>query len=284
MQDVDIETVEKIIDQLGDLPAAPEILAKALKLTSDIESKIDDISKYISADQTITAKVIRLSNSPYYGRVQQISSLFEAIKVLGFNQIKSIVITASTSRMFQSGSHTKIARVLWEHSLASALGARLVIQKYGGLDREEGYLCGLVHDIGKLVLLKTTPHVYEEIIAEVKKTNMSFLKVEGKVLGFNHVHVGQVLLSKWLFPTHLISQISMHHSTKPNQKEPSISLGRVIAIADSIAKYIGASFFEPYQAESVFFVGKRRVSEEDLISLRTDTEANFNYEMSCFYD
>jgi putative nucleotidyltransferase with HDIG domain len=286
MPDADLKTVNKIIDQLGELPAAPLILRKALKLTSDIESKIDDVSKNISADQTLTAKVIRLSNSPYYGRVRQISSLHEAIKVLGFNQIRSIVITASTFQMFQSGSHTKIARILWEHSLATALGARLIVQKYGGLDTEEGYLCGLLHDIGKLVLLKTAPHVYEEIIAEVKKTNLPFLEVERSALGFNHVHVGEALLSKWQFPTNLISQISAHHSTKPNQKEPAASLGRVIAMADSIAKYIGASFFEAYRSEneSIFFIGKRLISEDDLISLRIDTEANFYYEMNCLND
>ncbi len=284
--DTDIKTVDKIIDQVGELPAAPVILNKALKLTSDLKSNIDDISRNISADQTLTAKVIRLSNSPLYGRVKKISSLNEAIKVLGFNQVKSIIITASTFQIFKSGTHTEIAQILWEHSLATALGARLIVQKFEGLDKEEAYLCGLLHDIGKLVLLQASPQTYEEIIEKVKETNLPFIQVEGKELGFNHVNVGHELLTKWQFPADLISQISAHHSTKPNQKEHSMSLGRVTAIADSIAKYIGASFFEPYQAlsESVLFIGKKLISEDDLISLRIDTEAHFNYEMNSFYE
>lgn len=283
--DTDIKTVELIIDELGELPAAPAILTKALKLTSDLKSSIDDISKNISADQTLAAKVIRLSNSPIYGRVKNISTLQEAIKVLGFNQVKSIIITASTFKIFQSASHEKIANTLWEHSLATALAARLIIQKFGVLDKEEAYLCGLLHDIGKLVLLQTVPQVYEEIIKKIQETNLPFIQIEGKELGFNHVNVGHALLTKWQFPKNLISQISAHHSTKLNQKEHSMSLARVIAIADSIAKYNGASFFEPYQPmdESVLFIGNKLIDEEDLISLRVDAESNFNNEMNSFF-
>lgn len=284
--DTDIKTVNKIIDQLGELPAAPVILNKAIKLTSDLQSNINDLSKNISADQSLTAKVIRLSNSPLYGQVKKISSIQEAIIVLGFNQVKSIIITASTSQMFLSGTHAKTAHLLWEHSLATALGARLIVQKFGGLDKEEAYLCGLLHDIGKLVLLQTAPHVYENIIEIVKETNLSFYKVEGKELGFNHVNVAHELLTKWKFPTNLISQISAHHSNKLNQKEPLMSLGRVVALADSIAKYIGASFFEPYQAqdENVLYIGDKLISEDDIISLRIDTEDYFNLELNSLYE
>jgi len=280
------ETISKLIEQLGDLSAAPVIMAKVLRLTSDVQSNINDISRSISADQTLAAKVIRLSNSAYYGRVTEISSLSEAIKVLGFNQVKSIIVTASTHQMFQSGPHAKIAGILWEHSLATALGSRLIVQKYGGLDKEEAYLCGLLHDIGKLVLLQSAPDVYEGIIAKVKETNLPFQKVEGNEFGYNHVHVGKVLLTKWRFPSALIWQISTHHSTKPSRVEAQMSLGRVIAIADSIARYIGAGFFEAYEAETenVCFIGDRHINADSLISLRVDTEANFNHELNCFYE
>lgn len=280
------ETIANLIEQLGDLPAAPAIMAKALKLTSDVQSNISDISRSISADQILAAKVIRLSNSAFYGRITEISSLSEAIKVLGFNQVKSIIVTASTHQMFQSSDHKESARILWEHSLATALGARLIVQKYPGLDKEEAYLCGLLHDIGKLVLLQSAPDVYQDIIAKVKETNLPFHKIEGKVLGYNHVHVGKVLLTKWQFPTNLITDISAHHTTQRGQVEARMSLGRVIAVADSIAKYIGAGFFEAYVAEteSICFIGDKHIDADSLIALRVDTEAAFNNEMSCFFD
>ncbi len=282
--DTDIKTVDKLINKLGDLPTAPVILNKALKLTSDLQSNIDDISKNISADQTLSAKVIRMSNSPIFGRVAKISTLSEAIKVLGFEQVKSIIITASTAKMFQSGPQAEIANILWKHSLATALGSRLVVQKYGGLDKEEAYLCGLLHDIGKLVLLQTVPNVYHEIIAKVKETNLPFIKVEGKELGFNHVNVGRVLLEKWQFPPNLTAQISAHHSSNPNIRTPSKSLGRVVAVANSIAKYIGAGFIEAYHPdfEGDLYFGDKLIEDDDLISLRNDTEEHFNFELNSF--
>ena len=266
------------------MPAAPVILNKALKLTSDLQSNIDDISKNISADQTLSAKVIRMSNSPIFGRVAKISTLSEAIKVLGFEQVKSIIITASTAKMFQSGPQAEIANILWKHSLATALGARLVVKKYGGLDKEEAYLCGLLHDIGKLVLLQTAPNVYNKIIAIVKETNLPSIKVEGKELGFNHVNVGQVLLSMWQFPSNLTAQISAHHSSNPNKKAPSKSLGRVVAIANSLAKYIGAGFIEAYHPdlEGDLYLGDKLIEDDELISLRNDTEEHFNFELNSF--
>jgi putative nucleotidyltransferase with HDIG domain len=218
--------------------------------------------------------------------MSKISSLNEAIKVLGFNQVKSIIITASTYKVFKSGTHAKIAHTLWEHSLATALGARLIAQKYGVLDMEEAYLCGLLHDIGKLVLLQTVPNIYEKIIEKAKKNNLLFIQVEGQELGFNHTNVGQELLTKWQFPQLLVSQISAHHSTKLTQREYTPSLARVTAIANSMAKYLGFDFFEPYENsnEGVFYIGNKLISDDDIISLRNDTESQFNLEMDSFYE
>ena len=278
--------IDLLIRELGELPAAPVILAKALRLTSDLESNIGEISKSVAADQTLTAQVIRLSNSPIYGRMQRISSLSEAIAVLGFNQVKSVIITASTLQMFQSGSQAKTSRILWEHSLATALGARLTVMKYGGADKEEAYLCGLLHDIGKLVMLQSAPETYERIISEVRDSNSSFHKVERRVLGYNHVQVGQALLTKWQFPIEIISQIAGHHSTTICTPESAVTLKRIVAIADSIAKYIGAGFFEAYvpEKDSVCFVGDRLIEAEELITLRVDTEDHFNQEMNSYFE
>ncbi len=278
--------IDIMISQLGELQAVPVVLSKALKLTSNIESHIGEISKSVAADQTLAAKVIRLSNSPLYGRMQRISSLSEAITVLGFNQVKSIIITASTSKMFQSGSNAKISNILWEHSLATALGARLIATKYGGVDKEEAYLCGLLHDIGKLVMLQSAPEIYERIIAEVRGSNSLFHKVERRVLGYNHVQVGKALLTKWHFPTHLVSQIAGYHSTTLSTPESSVNIKRVISIANSIAKYIGAGFFEAYmhEKESVCFIGDKLIEADDIISLRMDTEYLFNQEMNSYFD
>ncbi len=282
--DTDIKTVNKLIEQLGELPAAPIILNKVIKLTSDLQSNIEDITKNITADQILSAKVIRMSNSPAYGRASKITTVSEAIRVLGFNQVKSIIITASTAQMFHSDTQVEISKILWEHSLATALGARLIVKKFGGIDEEEAYLCGLLHDIGKLVLLKQAPNIYNDIINKVKETNLSFIVVEGKEFGFNHVNVCQALLRKWQFPTNLTTQISAHHATNPNRPETTKSLSRIVALSDSIAKYIGAGFIEAYNPdlEGALYFGSTLIEDDDLIELRTNTEEQFNIEMNSF--
>ena len=285
-KDTDIQTVEKIISKIGELPAAPVILSKALKLTSNLDSNIEDISKNISADQSLTAKVIKLSNSPIYGRVQRIKSLSESIKVLGFNQVKSIIVSASTYKVFKSGVHEKIADLLWQHSLATGLGARLLAKRYGNVDKEEAYLCGLLHDIGKLVLLQTAPHVYEEVITKVKETGESFFKVENRILGFNHANVGNALLTKWNFPPNLVREIFNQHKTKIDVRENEVTIARITAIANSMANYIGASFFEAFthSHEDIIFIGKTEIEIEDYIALRLELEENFHSELNNFFD
>lgn len=279
--------IETIMRQLGELPAAPVVLSKALSLVSDLESHVADISRSIAADQTLAAKVVRMSNSPLYGRTKKITSLQDAITVLGYNEVKSIIITVSTAQMFLLGSQAaKISQVLWEHSLATALGARLIAAKFGGVNKEEAYLCGLLHDIGKLVMLRSAPDIYDRIVAKVRASNSQFHSVERQLLGFNHVQVAQLLLTKWRFPDNLVAAIAGHHSSAPHGPEPTTSLARVVAVADSIARYIGAGFFEAYRPEtdSVCYVGDRLIDIDDLIELRGDTEAHLEEEMKSYCD
>lgn len=282
----DKRTVNKLIEQMGDLPSAPIVLSQALQLTSDLQSSITDLVQSLSADQSLSAKVIRMSNSPLYARLQRVASLDEAIRILGFKQLKSIIITATTFQMFENCAHVKIATDLWHHSLSTAIGSRMIAQKYGKVDKEESYLAGLLHDIGKLALLQITPNVYEEIIEAVKTSEMSFTDVENRELGFNHSDVGESLLVKWEFPPQIITAIAEHHITNLKQRSPMLMPCQVIALADSISRYNGASFYEPYRSdlEGSVYLGSSELLIDDLISLRCEIESEFNAALNSIYN
>ncbi|KAA3631103.1 MAG: HDOD domain-containing protein [Calditrichaeota bacterium] len=284
--EVDYKTVDKIIEKLGELPSAPVILNKVMQLTSSLDANIMDISKHISADQSLSAKVVRMSNSAIYGRTKEINSLDEAIKVLGFTQVRSIIVSASTFNIFKSGTHTKIADLLWQHSVAVALGSKMITAKFTNLDKEEAYLAGLLHDIGKLVLLQTAPNVFEEIIAKIKESDQSFSEVAIKVLGFNHQHIGQALLVKWEFPTHLIEEISCYHNSNISEPEEVPSIARSIALANSMANYIGASFFNPFHhsTDDQIFIGQNEIDVDEFIELRLKFEENYHKEINSYYE
>ncbi len=281
----EVRTIDKIIEKLGDLPSAPAILSKAIKLTSDINSNIADISRSISADQSISAKIVRMSNSPSFARIKRVSSLGEAIKVLGFNQLKSIIITASTFQMFDDCAHANVAADLWHHSFSTAIGCRTIAERLTALDKEEAYLAGLLHDVGKLVLLKTAPNVYTELIRIVKDSQTAFLIEEQKELGFNHADIGAALLDNWSFPKSISVAVANHHKCNLAHAPASEQLARVVALADSVSRYLGFGFYEPYNSriDEEYYLGPNVIEGEQLIMIQCDVESEFNRELSLLY-
>ena len=275
-------TASKIIDKVGDLPSPPDILAKAIKLTSDVDSNIADISRSISADQSISGKVVRMSNSPVFARVKQVSSLDEAIRVLGFNQLKSIIVTASTFQMFGDCAHAEAATKLWHHSFSTAIAARMIADRLTALNKDEAYLAGLLHDVGKLILLKTAPEVYTELIKTVVKNQSGFVVEEQKELGFDHTDVGAVLLDQWNFPTHIMSAVAGHHRCNLAVGASREQLARVIAMANSVSRYIGTDFYDPYETriDEEYYLGPDVIEGDRLIMIQADTESEFNGELT----
>lgn len=282
----DERTINKLMDHLGELPSAPIILSQALKLTSDLQSSITDLVRSLSADQSLAARVIRMSNSPIYARLQRVATLDEAITTLGFKQLKSIIVTATTYQMFGNCAHAQIATDLWHHSLSTAIGSRVIAQKYGQVDREESYLTGLLHDIGKLALLQLSPNVYEEIIQTVKVSKVPFVEVENKELGFDHADVGKAILENWEFPTQIITAVAEHHTGNLKQRSPSLKPSQIIMLADSISRFNGVSFYEPYQndLEGSIYLGSSELPIDDLIALRCEIENDFNAELNRIYN
>jgi putative nucleotidyltransferase with HDIG domain len=282
----DSYTVDKIIEKLGDLPSAPPILSKAIRLTSNLDSNIAEISRSITADQSISAKVVRMSNSPAYARTTRVSTLDEGIRVLGFNQLKSIIITASTFQMFENCIHADMAADLWSHSLSTAIGSRIVAERLTALNKDEAYLAGLLHDIGKLVLLKTAPNVYAEVIEIVKNSHTEFVIEEQKELEFDHTDVGAALLEKWSFPRNILTAVANHHKCNLADASAAEQLARVVALADSVSCYIGAGFYEPYSIsiDEEYYLGPDVIDGESLIMIRCDVESEFNGELSLLYE
>ncbi len=280
------KAIDKIIIKLGDLPTPPVILDKAIKLTSDLQTDIDVLSHTISVDQSLTAKVISLSNSPIYGQIRKISSISEAIKILGFSQVKSMIITATSLQFFKSGSQINIAMALWHHSLSTAIACKLIAKKIGKIDKEEAYLAGLLHDIGKMVLLKTVPKLYTSIIEEIKDTGNTFEEIEMRELEFNNILVSNILLSQWGFPKHFVTEITDQHKCNLVNKSPSIKLSQILALADGISNYIGTSFYGSYNnnVDSVIYLGNRLITEEEIVELRSDTESMFFSELNDIYE
>jgi len=237
------DTLNKIVLMVGDLPAAPAVISAAMGMTADVQSNVSDVSRTLSLDQSLTAKVLKLSNSPYYGRRKEVETLNEAIMVLGFAAVRSLVVAASSHGMFVSDDSNDAGCKLWRHSLSTAIAGRQIAARIGHRDSEEVFIAALMHDVGKLVILEKLPDWYARIIEEVELNHDSFRRVESRVLRFNHCDVAAVLLDGWSFPRNLISAISSHHRPSSIQGgDAVISTAQIVNLANYMAKDLGVGF------------------------------------------
>lgn len=233
--------LDKIISTIGDLPATPVIIATLMNLTSDINTDIDKISRAILADQSLTAKVLKLSNSSFYGRAREVNTLREAIVILGFMTLHSLVIATSTQSLYQKTLDDGISDKLWEHALAAAIAARMAAQAVGYPGVEEAFIAGLLHDIGKLVLAQKMPDDYRRVIKQVEASKGRFYEAELAAFGFSHADVGSQLLDKWSFPENLSWAVRNHHQEIIDQQQQK-PLSHIINLGNYMAKNLKVGF------------------------------------------
>ena len=152
--------LEKITMTVGELPASPAIVSAVMGITTNLNANIEELGKVLAADPALTAKVLKLSNSSFYGRSKSVSSLREAILILGFYTLRSMVIATSTYSLYKKKGNDKSEQKLWDHSLACAMACRLVGTRIRHPQIEEIFIAGLLHDIGKMALGQKLADVY----------------------------------------------------------------------------------------------------------------------------
>jgi putative nucleotidyltransferase with HDIG domain len=214
------------------------VIQSVMGLTQDLETGLDKLAKAISADPALTGRVLRLSNSPFYGRSRQVASLQQAIMILGFQTIRSLVVATSTAAMFKHGGNQHLLEELWRHSLAVAVGSRIIAQRYRPALREEAFITGLMHDIAKAVLIQRFYEEYEPVLQRYRKLGAHETAAEQDLLGFTHAELGGHVLRHWNFPADLVDATRRHHDDDGDgsQTPDAQHLTRIVAFADALAK------------------------------------------------
>jgi len=234
-------TLDRIISTIGDLPATPAVIAMLMNMTSNIDTDIDKISRVILADQSLTAKVLKLSNSSFYGRAKEVKTLKEAVVILGFLTLHSLVIATATQRLYQKTVDDGISEKLWAHASAAAIASRLTAQAACFPYIEEAFIAGLLHDIGKLVLTQKMTEDYRRVVRAIEAARGSFVEHEEAAFGFNHAQVGALLLQKWSFPKELTEAVGAHHQP-PDSEGLYAALPHVINLGNFMAKKLDVGF------------------------------------------
>ncbi len=235
--------LKAIASKAGDLPPMPALAVQALQLTKDPRASARDLQKVIERDQALAARILRIVNSPMFALKAEVSTVSHAVAVLGMDAIRSIIMSASVQQILQTGmvkGHDLGTRLLFDHSWGAAVAARAMAQRTGYSNAEEAFLCGLMHDIGKPVLMKNFPERYSEIMADVYGNSTAFHPLELRAFGFSHAHVGALVAEKWNFPRQFIEAIGSHH--EPLEAEDHTHLACITNLANAMMMQMEIGF------------------------------------------
>ncbi len=233
-----LSLAEKVVEVLGDLPAMPHIAAQVLEKLSDDDSNPKEINQLITKDQALAARVLKVANSPLYGASRSIATLSDAVVFMGFDSIMSLVMTAVLKSMYSKVGFAE--KLLWEHSVGCGLAAKRIADEIHYQRREEAYLAGLMHDVGKAALFWHAPGVMREIMEEVYNEGLDFLEAEQCRFGFTHAQIGGAVANKWRFASGIEDAIANHH--QPELSPSSVELTQIVNAANFVIVAAAAVF------------------------------------------
>uniref|UniRef100_I2PXY4 Putative signal transduction protein n=1 Tax=Desulfovibrio sp. U5L TaxID=596152 RepID=I2PXY4_9BACT len=221
------------------LASFPDIYFKIRQVLDSPVSTPAQVADVISKDTSLTAKLLKLVNSPFYGLPHRIDSISRAVMVLGGQEVSTLALGISAINAFKDIPPELInMRTFWEHSVAVGVFARLLGAATGKNGGERLFVSGILHDIGRLILFKKLPHAAVEAIYYAKANQVPLYDAENEVMGFAHPLIGGLLLRAWKFPEALVATISCHHKPEacPGDLEPAI-----LHVADIMAVALGHS-------------------------------------------
>jgi HD-like signal output (HDOD) protein len=248
------------LEDIENLPSLPIMVQQIQKLIASPNSSMAQIGALIARDQAITARVVRLVNSAFYGFSTRISSIPQAIMLLGLNTIKNLVTGVSVVRMFSPEGNTELfdRQKFWLHSFSCAMGARMLAKALGRKEPEDYFLAGLLHDVGVLVLDQFFHEEFTSVLEHATEKHLDYYSAEKEVLEITHGHIGEAVAEKWRVQDFLMHTMRNHHDPSDigEGTESSRDIIEVVHIADVAANNAGMHMG--------FFIGQREYNERAL--------------------
>ncbi len=222
----------------------PPVAAKVLSLLEDDNIDIRDISRVIEADASLTLKLLRVANSPLYATRTEINTIHQAIITLGLNRLTNIVLGVSIFSKFLLSSQKFAAELMerfWWHASCTGMVSKSLSVKLNRFYKENEFIGGLLHDIGKLAMLQYDARKYYQVVDKVNKGALD-VEAEQEVYGVIHTQVGEEIAKLWKLPNELTAIIT--HHTDPSQAPNYKELVAAVRVADLLCEVWDAGFYE----------------------------------------
>jgi putative nucleotidyltransferase with HDIG domain len=253
-----VDYVERVLSKVKDLPAAPAVVGEVLRIAEDPKSGMHELSGAVERDPGLTAKLLRVSNSPYYGMRQNVGTLKLALVVLGLREVRNLILGISVVDAVRTDeADAALTRGFWVHAgrvagLARQLGLQLRLGLQG-----ESFVGGLLHDVGKAAMIRNFPDSYPALCVRYREDGAALCDAEHDAYGFTHAEIAAALMAQWGFPQGLVDAVRLHHGREENDLRSAAEplLAAAVRLANRAAH---ANLRDP---------------EEDLFALPGDVEA-----------
>ncbi|MCX6639608.1 MAG: HDOD domain-containing protein [bacterium] len=224
------------LKEIHDLPTLPNVFLNIMRVMRNPKVSIKEIALVVESDPAISMKILRLINSSFYGLSRTIDSVQQAIVLLGSNTLRNVVISVSIFKALDD--HGKKAgfnrEAFWQHSICCGVVARYIGRQLGNVGDEEGFIAGIIHDIGKVVLDRYFQPEMQAVMTEIRAKNLSFYEAERNAIGISHMEIGAYLAENWNLPEKLVTVIAQHHKIDP--ESPHAPLTALIQLSDMIVR------------------------------------------------
>ena len=207
---------EKLLQKIETLPTLPIVVTRIMQLVENPKTAAVEISKVVSLDPALTVKILKIVNSAYYGFPKQITTITHAIMILGFEDVKNIAMGISVFDIFKSKGVKDVVEFdrigFWLHSIAVGSCTKLPAKKLRYKNPEEAFICGLLHDIGKIILDQYFHDEFNAVMKLAQEENLLFINAEKRLNDMDHAEIGRVVAKKWGLPSTIIDSIAGHHN------------------------------------------------------------------------
>lgn len=242
-------TADDVIKAVRDLPSLPAVVSELLASIDQEDLDTHALANKITLDQALTAKTLRLANSSFYGMPSKVTTIQQAVSVLGFHSIRTLVTACAVTGSFPAATASGLDfPAFWRHAVASAVCAR-VLAPYCRVNPDTAFTAGLLHDLGTLVLATRFPLQYRQVVDYQRQHDCLSVTAQRAVFGTDHAAVGSALAAHWKFPAAIQSAVAAHHELPPPAPPGTpLPLATLIHLANALAHALDLTGQEGDQA------------------------------------
>lgn len=243
-------SLEDLIKKAGELNMMPQVARKVVDLVANESSTAGQLAELLEKDPNITARILKISNSAFYGLRREVKTVQQAIVILGFKSLRSMVVASSSKALHKRFGITE--QLMWDHSIGTAIGAKVISEGMPSAVGEVSFVGGLLHNVGKTVMNNESPKAYMEVMKKVYNDRMSSVRAELDVFGYAHPEVGYLIAEKWGLPQELTNLIRYHHIDGVAEDVREKILGNQISksalsciqLSTQVCEFLGIGFRE----------------------------------------